>query len=88
MSEQEGVTITLREVYDTVTKTHEAVQLMSPQMARVEQTATEALRIATDADNRSKDNEHRLRVVRNVFGPIATGTALAFIGNWLSKHMQ
>lgn len=86
--DENGVTISLRDIYVTVTKTHEAVLLMNPQVARIESTANTALAVATEADKRSKDNERRFKVIRNFVGVVASGTTLGLVGTWISKHVH
>jgi len=87
MSEQEGVTIGLREIYDKVLETHGAVQLYGPRLALVEKTAGEALQIATDADNRSRDTKRHISWMWKAFGTLAGGTILAFVSAWITKHI-
>jgi hypothetical protein len=67
-SVDQGVTIGLREIYDKVTQTHEAVQQLSPRLATVEKNAEQALRVATDADVRSKENRRQLNIRWKVLG--------------------
>ncbi|GEO28033.1 hypothetical protein AAC03nite_38180 [Alicyclobacillus acidoterrestris] len=86
--QQDGVVITLRDVYDISQKTHEAVKDLGPRVSNVEKTAGDALALARVADERSRSNERFIKGLRNIGGSILVGVVLAFAGEFISRHMH
>ncbi|MFB5192807.1 hypothetical protein [Alicyclobacillus fastidiosus] len=86
--QQEGVVIGLREIYDKVTQTHEALQLMSPKMIDLEKKADTAMQIATEAKELSISNKKGLGWIQKAFVTVASGATLSFIGDLISKHIH
>lgn len=83
----EGVTIGLREIYDKSLQTYEAVQQLNPRLASAEENAKQALKIANEADTRSKENRKQLNLLWKVLGTIGTSGLLALGVDLLVKNI-
>lgn len=83
----QGITIGLREIYDTVIRTHEAVQSYGPRLDAVEKQSAEAYKTANAADVRSKENTRHIGLMWKVVGVVTASTFAAFVGAWASHHV-
>ena len=84
----EGVVITLLDVYNVSQKTHEAVKDLGPRVGNVEKTAGDALALARQADERSKNSERFLKGFKTIGGSVLGGTILAVITDWIARHVH
>lgn len=87
MQEEPQVTIGLREIYDTVVSTHEAVRSYAPRLDAVERLAKEANTTAHDAHEMSTSNARHIAIVRNAAWTLFGGSILAFVSAW-AMHLK
>lgn len=84
---QDGVTIGLREIYDMLVRTHEAVQSYGPRLDAIEKVSGEAHKTATDAMALSATNAKHIGVMWRAVTTISAGTIIAFVTAWASHHI-
>jgi len=88
MAEDEQVVkITLREIYDTVVRTHEAVQAYGPRLDAVEKVAEVARKTADSAQDISQGNARHISAMWKAVVTIAGGAIIALINAWAYHHI-